>query len=114
MGMTNDPDETAVLDIAVARRHLRARLAADGTLCHEDRAALQALDAPVAAITMRVRARRALEACLRNGLSYYTRTIAKDAGIAFVTQGEQVTDVVQLPLATHTNARTGRNDPSAA
>lgn len=109
MGMTNDPDETAILDLGDARRQLEARLAADGVLCERDRAALAALDHPVATIRCRWKARRAFEAVMRNGISYYTRTLARDAGIAFVADGGQLTNVIQVAELEH-STKTRRED----
>ena len=97
MATNHDPDETAVMDINMAKRRIIERLWADGVYDADDRAAITALEVPVQTLSQRSRIRRNFESIMRNGINRYTTTNAKDAGIAFVAAGDRLDNVIPWP-----------------
>lgn len=113
MGNHANVDETIVLDFSMFRRSLVRHLSRDGEFCEQDAALVQQFDAPRQEHARVTRLRNALETIIRTGRSRYGQGVAKEAGIAFVAAGEQVTNVVQLPLETKTRPMDG-TPPDAA
>lgn len=94
MATNNDPDETDVLDLVIARHRVAAVMARDG-LDPEEQAALDALDVPIAHVGMRVRIWGSLFSLMRNGLTRHTGDKAKDAGITVIVDvNRQMIDLV--------------------
>jgi len=93
----NDPDETDVLDLVMARHRIAELMGRDG-LDADEVAALAALDQPINRVATRVRVWGALLSIMRNGLTRHTATRAKDSGIAvIVDRDRQVMDIVAEP-----------------
>ena len=112
MGSNYDPEETAVMDINVAKQRLIERLKADGRFCPKDRAAIAALETPVSEIASRFQIRRNFERVMRNGVNRYTKSNGTDAGIVFVTKGTRLHNVLAFPDAEKRQNR--GNGPDAA
>lgn len=112
--MSNHPniDETIVLDLSIYRRELVRHLHRDGVFCDGDARIVALFDAPHQELSRITRCRRALESAL-HGITRHTRALASDAGVAFVADGQQVTNVTQLPIDTRQRSDRG-TDPSAA
>ncbi|MGB3329181.1 MAG: hypothetical protein WBA46_09525 [Thermomicrobiales bacterium] len=87
MATNNDPDETSVMDLVIARHRIAALFDRDGRDADEQ-AALDALDAPIVFISRRTRTWLAVLSFMRNGLTRHTSTKAKDADITIVVNPE--------------------------
>lgn len=96
MSTNNDPDETAVLDLNVAKRRIVELFAADGIVDANERAAIAMLEAPVSLLSRRFRVRKSFESIMRNGINRYTRTNATDVGVAFVHADGEMRNVIEF------------------
>lgn len=96
MGMTHDPDETAVLDLAVAQRKIVALFQRDGVVDTEEQRTLIVLDQARQRLSLSYRRRRWFEAFQRNGDNAYTRRLARGADITFVADGAVVSELTTL------------------
>jgi len=113
MGNQPNVDEGIVLDLSLFRRDLVRHLSSDGEYCERDAALVARFDEPHERLSRITRLRGALETVIRCGISKHSRAVARDAGVAFITSGKHVTNVVQLTLDTQKHSDRG-NDPSAA
>ncbi len=96
MGMNNDPDESDLLDLGLARMRLRQRLAADGVFCRDDAAAMAAWETPLAGLSERHRIRRAMETLLACGVTRRSGAKAREAGLTVVVSEDlRVRDVLR-------------------
>ena len=115
MGMTNDPDETAVLDLNRAHRKIVTLFGRDGVIDADERQVLSLFDAAKARLGTSYRRRRAFEAWMRNGDNDYTRRLARHADITFVDAGAIVGTVTPLAIAEDTtNERRSEATPNDA